>query len=601
MSGKSDGLAIGIRVVDEATAKIDALNKRLQTLGAPAERFNKSMAKFGQVSGITQTAESIKGMGDSALGSARALERMVSPLALLTSGASIAGIAELSRRWAETNANIGKVAYTLDAPVERLSELDGAAKLANVSVDSLHSGLGGLSKTLLDVATGKGGESKTLLEHMGIDAGTPGHVTKVVDTLAPLADYIQKFRGQPTVQLHALEVLGLPADMLPMLKDGRRGLEAFIAEARKTGDVDIGGKWAKDAAELNKSWTGLGMALDGVSSRLIDKYEPAVKRILDETQTWIEKNPKLAESIGEVASAAGLAISGLILSKPALWVLRAMGWEPLAVATVAELANQLPPADLQSGKNTVTPLTMGGFTVPPPAGTQLNLSSDEYHPGFFESLGNWFREHNWRGSGSAVRGPGPRSGGGTPGPVGTTADRSLSLEERTLGDALSGGESTGNYDKRNTESTAYGRYQFLNATRDGLLRQMGLPIGTPLTNDLQDRMMVLDARNRGWREGMTPEQSSATLNQEWPSLPGGSQENTSALTWSQRLTNARATETARDIADAAPAAGAPGASGHVQVDIHIKGAPHGTTAAATGTGAVMASPPRVETSMSGGP
>jgi hypothetical protein len=50
----------------------------------------------------------------------------------------------------------------------------------------------------------------------------------------------------------------------------------------------------------------------------------------------------------------------------------------------------------------------------------------------------------------------------------------------------------------------------------------------------------------------------------------------------------------------ANAAGAPGASGHVQVDVHIKGAPHGTTAAATGTGAVMASPPRIETSMPGG-
>ena len=44
----SSGFAISITAVDGATKVFDGLNKRIAALSAPAERFNKSMSKFGQ-------------------------------------------------------------------------------------------------------------------------------------------------------------------------------------------------------------------------------------------------------------------------------------------------------------------------------------------------------------------------------------------------------------------------------------------------------------------------------------------------------------------------------------------------------------------------
>ena len=51
MAGRSAGMAIGIGIQDNASAGIDAINKRIAALTAPADGFNKSIQKFGEVSG----------------------------------------------------------------------------------------------------------------------------------------------------------------------------------------------------------------------------------------------------------------------------------------------------------------------------------------------------------------------------------------------------------------------------------------------------------------------------------------------------------------------------------------------------------------------
>jgi hypothetical protein len=75
-------------------------------------------------------------------------------------------------------------------------------------------------------------------------------------------------------------------------------------------------------------------------------------------------------------------------------------------------------------------------------------------------------------------------------------------------------------------------------------------------------------------------QIASALGSIWPSLPGGSQSNQSLATFGASL-----------------AANTAAANGHVQVDVHLHGAPPGTTASAVGTGAVSTSPPRIEHSM----
>src|SRR5277367_1527841 len=117
MPGKSAGFAIGIGIADTASAGLDAINRRIAALSAPAERFNKSLAKFGEVTGINRAAEGMQSLGDRTLGAARAVERLAGPMAGITGAASLGGMAELSRRWAEAGNQISRTAYKLNMPV----------------------------------------------------------------------------------------------------------------------------------------------------------------------------------------------------------------------------------------------------------------------------------------------------------------------------------------------------------------------------------------------------------------------------------------------------------------------------------------------------
>ena len=92
MAGKSAGFAIGVGINDAASAGLDAINKRIAALTAPAERFNKSLAKFGDVTGINRAAEGMQTLGDRALGAARAVERLAGPMVGITSAASLGGM-----------------------------------------------------------------------------------------------------------------------------------------------------------------------------------------------------------------------------------------------------------------------------------------------------------------------------------------------------------------------------------------------------------------------------------------------------------------------------------------------------------------------------
>lgn len=68
----------------------------------------------------------------------------------ITSLASLGGMVELSHRWAEAGAQIAKTANALNMPVDKLSALRGAARLAGSLADAMDSSLIGISDTLTD-------------------------------------------------------------------------------------------------------------------------------------------------------------------------------------------------------------------------------------------------------------------------------------------------------------------------------------------------------------------------------------------------------------------------------------------------------------------
>ena len=136
--------------------------------------------------------------------------------------------------------------------------------------------------------------------------------------LGDVADAIKGMR--PETQARVLNQLGIGEGMLPLLRNGRQGLEDFQKQAEATGGV-MSKEMVEHASKMNEAWQKLGLAIEGVGNRLVDKYAPAVTGTLERAEKWIEKNKQLADTITQIGTAVGL----LAALKPAAWVLRLLG------------------------------------------------------------------------------------------------------------------------------------------------------------------------------------------------------------------------------------------------------------------------------------
>lgn len=127
------------------------------------------------------------------------------------------------------------------------------------------------------------------------------------------------------------------------------------------------------------------------------------------------------------------------------------------------------------------------------------------------------------------------------------ADKTLPTEAQVFLPVLAGGESNG-YTAKNPGSTAHDRYQFINETGNQEAGRLGIADQHKPEN--QDQMAwnlssrtYYEATGRSLRDaiksGRSDEQIAFTLNKVWPSLPGGSQENTSMAEWTGRMAAAR--------------------------------------------------------------
>jgi len=574
MSGRSGGFSVTISAVDRASAPIEAINKRLAKLSAPAERFNKALTKFGDTSGISRVSEGVATLGKISADTFRSLDRLQSPLAAITGAATIGGMIELTRRWAEFGNQVGNTAYRMNLPVEKLGALRGAARLAGVSASSLDESLLGLGKTLSGAAYGRDPHAIQLLTTLGVRFGDATHgARQAEDALGDVAEAIKKLPDART-QERVLGELGMSPDLLPMLKNGRKGLEEYRKKAEATGS-SMTAQMVENARKMNEAWQRLGLDFEGVGNRIIDSWAGTVTKILENSSKWIEANKKTADSIAQIATAVGF----LVALKPAAWVLRLLGLGALAnPATVGGAAILATPGDAGPNSGGVSP-------------EQERANREEAIRRGYLTPGQWWRQNApaWLGGGGGAYKP--RTITVPAGPTKAAAVmeetrafwKSKGFTDAQVAGILAAGpaaESGFNPNAVGDGGTSYGLYQH-HAER--MVAMMGRYGPAPT---------VQQQNEFAWDELNQPQNANLLRSLRVAKTSGDA-----ARIWTkgfEQPANADAEAETR-------AAGAPQfeqqQNGHVQVEVNLKNAPPGTTAKVTSSGAVKASPPRVETSL----
>lgn len=248
---------------------------------------NQYQAKFGADGsdfnrGIDSMLRAIKKLDDDTLGvSTRMSDAFKSPIALFTAGsaAAAAGFAYLAKTSIDAADKLDENAQKIGITASSLSTLQYAAKMSGLEIETLHTGLTKLSVKIAET-NNVSSETGKVFKALGISTKDSMGAFRTVDSV--LIDLADKFSQLPDgVQKTSLAVniFGKSgAQLIPILNQGKNGIESLRAEARKLG-LEINDNVAKAAGDFNDNLDRLKNAGIGLSNQVMTGLMPAMLSI----------------------------------------------------------------------------------------------------------------------------------------------------------------------------------------------------------------------------------------------------------------------------------------------------------------------------------
>ena len=192
-----------------------------------------------------------------------------------------------------------------------------AAKISGIESEKLMTAMVKFDKTLTDAAGG----SKTagqIFKDLGISIkDASGKMRAPEAVFEDVAELLANVEDGATKTAAACAFFGKSgAELLPMLNEGRNGLQGLYRTAEETGNV-LANETLTAADEFGKSLDAVKLQAQGVMLQLGSALIPVLSEMKDWVSDvvggiadWLKANPELARTIGKVAtSAAGILLA----------------------------------------------------------------------------------------------------------------------------------------------------------------------------------------------------------------------------------------------------------------------------------------------------
>jgi len=209
----------------------------------------------------------------------------VRAMGLLGGALSIGAFVSMAKQAIDTADAINKLTQRTGLAAETLSQLQYAAKLADVSSDSLTTGIKKLNQS---IAGGLAGDKEKLsvFKSLGITLTDTAGRTKTADqVLLEMADTFAKSRDGAGKTAAAIDLLGKAGDeMIPLLNGGSQAILEMMKEADRLG-LTISGDFAARAEEFNDNLTRIQTQSEklaiSLGGDLVDGLGKAMKAMAD--------------------------------------------------------------------------------------------------------------------------------------------------------------------------------------------------------------------------------------------------------------------------------------------------------------------------------
>jgi phage tail tape measure protein, TP901 family len=273
------------RIIDEAVKKS---TDKLSAFERTTSKIGRSMTKAGTVM----------------LGASAAVRGSI--LAVGKSTADYAGdMYDMAR-----GAGIG---------VEAFQKLAYAGRMSGVETEKLSASLVKFDRMVAE-ATGGNKTYMQTFEDLGIkikdSAGNLRQPNEIFEDVADIFHNTEDGIGKTAL---AVELFGKSgADLIPMLNDGKAGLKAFYAEAERLG-LALSNEMIAKGDAFSDQLENIGEQVKGVKLQLGAALIPAlsaatekISKVIDKITKWVQENPELAATIGNIAMTTGkwIAILG---------------------------------------------------------------------------------------------------------------------------------------------------------------------------------------------------------------------------------------------------------------------------------------------------
>lgn len=220
--------------------------------------------------------------------------------------------------------DLGKAAVKLGVSANELSKLKVAADKADVSFESLTTSLRLLTVNMQQASSGDGAR---LFDTLGISVtDATGKMKDSIEVMKEVADKFATFKDGANKTAIAIQLFGRAgADMIPILNQGRAGIEAMGNEAQKTGQ-SFSANLIAQSNKLNDLWkdisyniqAGLNKTLEGILPGIISiaeqfKNATANTDLFNTSVTYVTNTLRAMISVIQIIS-TGLQSVGIMFA-----------------------------------------------------------------------------------------------------------------------------------------------------------------------------------------------------------------------------------------------------------------------------------------------
>lgn len=245
---------------------------------------------------------------------------------------TVTGISNLVREGAQAADAMGHLAKEIGVPIEELSRLNYAAASSSVGTEQLRNAFKDLGKSMTE-AFAKDGDKSALFTELGVAvADANGKLRSSADVFTDLAERFSRIEDGAAKATLAQKVFGgVGMSLIPMLNEGRAGLERLGVEAERFGQV-IDKEAATSANEFNSAMGRLEMQSRSLGLQLAKELTPTLASISN-MMANVSADTGLA---GDATRAIGAGFKALLtVGRSLLFVFEALGTILGGVASAA--------------------------------------------------------------------------------------------------------------------------------------------------------------------------------------------------------------------------------------------------------------------------